>query len=154
MTSRLPEHEPVSCEIGSRRPRYQTGKHLEAFLLLLVAERPDHGGSLLGRLRDVVPDTFTIDSGQTYRLLRNLERQGILASGWAEPAERGRVPLRIYHLTSLGLEHLRTWHAEIEARHASLGSFLRRFDEAGFDRVEPPCPLEGPGGNPDKRGGL
>lgn len=126
-----PDTGPASPGAGPVRRRYQTGKHLEAFLLLLVAERPDHGGSLLTRLREIVPDAFTIDSGQTYRVLRDLERQGALASTWSEQADGG-TPLRLYRLTDRGLVRLRAWHDDIEARHASLATFLRRYEEGGL----------------------
>ena len=80
--------------------RYQTGKHLPSFLLLLVARHEDYGGALIERLRATMPQTCTVDTGQAYRLLRSLEQQGLVVSRW-HPQEDG-PPLRLYTITERG----------------------------------------------------
>lgn len=105
--------------------RYQTGKHLEAFLTLLIWEQPSHGGALMQRLQILLPDRWTIDSGRVYRTLRELESRGILTSSWV--VEDAGAPLRIYRLTATGEQHLVEWKDEIQVRRNSLNNFLDRY---------------------------
>lgn len=124
------ELHPVAQTRGTPRAeqprRYQTGKHLEAFLLLLVRERPDHGGSLMARLQAMLPDRWTIDSGRLYRTLRDLEASGILSSAW-ETEDTG-APIRVYRITPMGLLRLEQWKDEMAVRRDSLNAFLSRCE--------------------------
>ncbi len=103
--------------------RYQTGRHLAAFLLLLIAQQPDHGGSLIERLHGLHPAGWTVDSGRVYRLLRTMEEQGALQSNWA-PLAAGQ-PVRVYRITAGGNTWLRQEAEEIEARRDALNRFLQ-----------------------------
>lgn len=114
-----------SVSQGSRR--YQTGKHLEAFLTLLIWEQPSHGGALMQRLQILLPDRWTIDSGRVYRTLRELESRGTLTSSWV--TEESGAPVRIYHLTAIGEQQLEEWKDEIQVRRDSLDRFLERYRE-------------------------
>lgn len=109
--------------------RYQTGKHLGDFLLLLVAERADHGGALLERLGAILPRGWTIDTGQVYRLLRTLEDDGMLRSTWQVMPEG--APVRVYAITAAGGEHLRAAAEEIVQRREALGRFLAIWRHLG-----------------------
>ncbi len=103
--------------------RYQTGRHLAAFLLLLIAQRPDHGGSLIERLQSLQPPGWTVDSGRVYRLLRTMEEQGALRSNWEIVAAGPQV--RVYRITESGQVWLRKEAEQIEARRDALSRFLR-----------------------------
>ncbi|AUW94044.1 MAG: PadR family transcriptional regulator [Sulfobacillus thermosulfidooxidans] len=105
--------------------RYQTGKHLEAFILLLLMQKPDHGGHLLNRLTAVLPEEWTVDSGRIYRLLRELEATGCLHSTWV--TEDSGAPIRQYQLTDHGRLRLEEWVREMEVRQQSLASFLATY---------------------------
>ncbi len=107
--------------------RYQTGKHLEAFILLLLLEQPDHGGHLLTRLSAVLPEEWTVDSGRIYRLLRELESTGCLQSAWV--TEDTGAPTRQYRLTANGKHRLEDWAHEMEIRQQSLASFLSTYHQ-------------------------
>ncbi len=111
--------------MGSALRRYQTGKHLEAFVLLLLLEQPDHGGHLLVRLSKILPAEWTVDSGRIYRLLRELESDGCLSSSWV--TEDNGAPTRQYHLTETGHERLDTWAQEMAVRQKSLALFLSTY---------------------------
>lgn len=118
--------------------RYQTGKHLEAFLLLMLREEPGHGADLLGRLEAFLPSDWTIDHGRLYRLLREMEGEGLVRSEWVTPGEG--APVRVYRLEARGLARLRLWREEIEVRRRSLCLFLDRYREleagSGGESVE------------------
>jgi DNA-binding PadR family transcriptional regulator len=101
---------------------YQTGKHLEAFILLVIAREPLHGGAVLGQLRTLLPTAWTIDDGHVYRLLRSLEADGALISSWI--TEGSGPPLRQYRLTDDGWSRLKEWKDDITLRVHSLQTFL------------------------------
>lgn len=103
--------------------RYQTGRHLAAFLLLLIAQRPDHGGSLIERLKALHPQGPAVDSGRVYRLLRGLEDDGALSSRWDQVG--AGAPVRVYQLTAGGEQLLRVEAEEIRMRRDALDRFLR-----------------------------
>ena len=107
---------------------YQTGKHLEAFILLVIALQPMHGGAVLSRLKSILPPVWTIDDGQVYRLLRTLESEGALESAWL--TEAVGAPVRLYHITDAGRQRLAAWKDEIEVRVGSLKTFLDLWPQA------------------------
>ncbi len=101
---------------------YQTGKHLEAFILVIIATKPRHGGAVLSALKTLLPPVWTIDDGHVYRLLRNLESQAALESTWM--TEPTGAPVRLYQITGVGRERLAAWQKDIEVRVTSLTMFL------------------------------
>lgn len=71
--------------------------HLRGALLGLVLERPSHGGELANRLSIRLGDTWRIDSNDIYRLLANLQAEG-LVDVREEPRRDKRMGTRIvYH---------------------------------------------------------
>lgn len=101
---------------------YQTGKHLEAFILLVIAQSPLYGGAVIARLKEILPSRWTIDDGQVYRLLRQLESNGAVTSQWV--VENAGSPVRVYRLTELGYQRLVFWKEDITLRVRSLQQFL------------------------------
>lgn len=124
-TETTPNKATDRREEGQRR--YQTGKHLEAFLLLLLQQKPDHGGALLTRLQEFLPEQWTIDSGRVYRLLRELEGEGALTSEWV--TEDSGAPIRVYYMTPRGRLKLADWKDDIQLRRDSMNRFLTLWEE-------------------------
>ncbi len=106
--------------------KYQTGKHLEAFILLFLCKSPAHGGSILQWLHEALPEAWTIDSGRVYRVLRELEESGALNSQWV--TEDSGAPLREYTVTEAGRQQLGMWRDEISVRRDSLSRFLTWYE--------------------------
>jgi DNA-binding PadR family transcriptional regulator len=106
--------------------KYQTGKHLEAFILLYLSQSSAHGGSVLQWLHEALPNVWTIDSGRVYRVLRELEESGALESHWV--TEDIGAPLREYTLTDFGKHQLALWRDEISVRRDSLSRFLSWYE--------------------------
>src|ERR1700733_11491071 len=73
--------------MGDLEPR----NFLQPCLLLLLAERADHGYELAARLRPLHDGEG--DSGGVYRALRSLEKHGLVRSEWRAWAA-GPCPLR------------------------------------------------------------
>lgn len=92
-------------------------------LLLLLAEEPAHGYALLERLR---PFGFEIsDPAMVYKLLRQLEREGLAASEWDTSTSRGPAR-RVYALTPDGIDLLDAWAQTLRQSRAVLDLFLTR----------------------------
>jgi PadR family transcriptional regulator, regulatory protein PadR len=96
---------------------------LQPCLLLLLAERADHGYELAARLRPLHDGEG--DSGGVYRALRSLEKQGLVGSEWRSsdvgPARR------TYHITPAGATVLATQARDLEHVHDVLHTFLDRY---------------------------
>jgi PadR family transcriptional regulator PadR len=85
---------------------------LRPFLLLLVHERPGHGYELIERLGALgVPG---VEPGHAYRVLRDLERAGLLRSAW-EPS---------------GASELAEWVRRLEGLSRVLRSCVERWTRA------------------------
>jgi DNA-binding PadR family transcriptional regulator len=90
---------------------------LEPFLLVLLAGRPAHGYSLLGRLNHAGVAPEDVDVGQLYRTLRELEVGGLVRSRWKTPAA--------------GLAALDDWAAVMRERARLVGEFLAEYEQLG-----------------------
>ncbi len=108
-------------------PKYQTGKHLEAFVLLLLTQHPDHGGHLLLRLSQVLPKEWALDSGRIYRLLRELEDAGCLVSAWMQ--QNDTAPVRQYQITPQGASRLDHWAEELAIKQKLLSQFFTLYQD-------------------------
>jgi PadR family transcriptional regulator, regulatory protein PadR len=99
---------------------------LYPFLLLLIFECPGHGYDLIDRLACL--GVTGIEPGRVYRVLRNLERDRLVASGWitshAGPARRR------YEVTPLGLEELSAWMSHLAELDKALSASLARWAKA------------------------
>ena len=96
--------------------------YLRACLLLLMAERPTHGYDLLARLGELGPHP---DAGGVYRILRTLEREGLVESWWGE-SEAGPAR-RLYRLTAEGGRLLVGAAGAVADMHQHLYGYLRRY---------------------------
>lgn len=120
---------------------YQTGKHLEAFILIVIAQQPVHGGSVISQLQSLLPAQWTVDDGQVYRLLRRLESEGAVVSSWV--TEDAGAPVRVYQLTHQGRLLLDDWKEDITLRVQSLQTFLDLWSTYHAD-TNPSGPLPRP----------
>lgn len=104
--------------MGECEPR----NFLRACLLLLLRERPAHGYDLVERLQPLRKGT---NQGGAYRLLRGLEREGLVESVW-QTSEVG-PPRRIYHITSQGISELARQTGALAGTRDELHAFLARY---------------------------
>ena len=118
---------------------------LQPCLLLLLAERADHGYELATRLRPLHDGDG--DSGGIYRALRGLERQGLVRSEWR--ASDVGPARRTYHITPAGTALLAVQVRELEHVHDVLHLFLERYaalDVNGATNRRDPLPVRRGGG--------
>ena len=95
--------------------RGQVARLLEPCLLLLLQEQERHGYELIAALDRFGLDPALVDSGLIYRMLRQMEQAGWVASAWHTT---GPGPARrVYRLTEAGHEALAAWREELGRTH-------------------------------------
>jgi PadR family transcriptional regulator len=109
---------------------------LQPCLLLLLAERADHGYELASRLRPLHDGEG--DSGGVYRALRGLEKHGLVRSEW-RTSDVGPAR-RTYHITSAGLALLAHQVGELQRTHDVLHVFLERYADVAAPGRRDPVP--------------
>jgi DNA-binding PadR family transcriptional regulator len=108
---------------GWVRPGARRGRWIEPFVLLLIAEGPVHGYSVISQLNELGLNSDGVDVGMVYRTLRELEAEGLVTTRWG--LEEG-PPRREYRLTSKGYEVLDDWVAVMVERRRLIEVFLER----------------------------
>lgn len=133
----------MSCRAGRRGGRPVTisvdqvegglpRNFLRPCALLLLAEAPRHGYDLLSQLGEL--GVGSTDPGGLYRLLRALEREGLVASRWetsaAGPARRN------YEITAEGVDWLHAWAGALAESRRIVGLFLERYASLAGSRAD------------------
>jgi len=115
---------------GGRRRGRRAVRMLEPVLLLLLHHNPAHGYTLLERLDEF--GLAHLNPSAVYRILRDMEEKGWVASTWDEEQSQG-PPRRVYQITTLGGEVLALWAQELEESRDRidylLAAYRRRMEE-------------------------
>jgi len=99
---------------------------MEPFVLAMLATGSAHGYAILTELRQLGITNGSVDVGQVYRTLRDLEQAGQVRSTWATGTGPAR---RDYQLTELGGEALDEWAAVMKERARLVAEFDARYLE-------------------------
>jgi len=102
--------------------RGQVGRVLEPCLLTLLQEQDRHGYDLIAALGRFGLEPALLDSGLVYRMLRQMEEAGWVASRW-DTAGSGPAR-RVYSLTPAGQSALAEWLDELGRTHDMLHRLL------------------------------
>ncbi len=94
---------------------------IEPFVLAMLARGDTYGYAILGRLEEMHISNGPLDVGLVYRTLRDLERDGLVSSSWAEESAGPRR--RAYELTATGLGALDDWAVVMRERARLIGEF-------------------------------
>jgi DNA-binding PadR family transcriptional regulator len=103
-------------------------RFIEPRLLYLIKKSPGYGYQLtedIGRLPFPGP---TPDSAAVYRMLRDLEKAGLVRSEW-EHGEAGPSK-RVYYLTPYGEARLEVWVTAFKERVKMLNGFIALCEKA------------------------
>lgn len=115
-----------SCRCRGRRvPGF-----LQPRLLLKLAQNPAHGYELMDSLSQHEGDGP--DPGNLYRILRNLEDEGLVQSSW--DTDNPGPARRVYQITSEGLDHLHLLALEIQDTSRRLEVFLSEY-KTNFSKI-------------------
>lgn len=100
---------------------------MEPFVLVLLGSGRAHGYAIMGALEEMGITNGSVDVGQVYRTLRDLEASGQVTSSWStEPVGPQR---REYELTDVGRATLGEWAAVMRERSRLIGLFEERNRE-------------------------
>jgi poly-beta-hydroxybutyrate-responsive repressor len=110
--------------------RWQVRARLERFtepaVLLVLRDSPGHGYELLDKLQALMP-AERIDMGNLYRILRSLERDGLVDSPWDDDAPGPAK--RIYVITQSGRRVLAQWVEAFSKIERQIEQFRKRYEE-------------------------
>lgn len=118
---------------NGRRGEAQPRMWLQPFLLLALEQWQSHGYELIRRMTAFGFET--LDRGSVYRILRQLEKDGLVSSGW-DTSKEGPAR-RLYTLTDAGRAYLNVWAGSLRTYQSMLDQF--------FSLYPPPAP---PGSKP------
>jgi PadR family transcriptional regulator, regulatory protein PadR len=93
---------------------------LEPFVLMALANGAAHGYGIVGALTEVGLSEGSVDVGQVYRTLRDLEQAGQVVSTWATGTGAAR---RDYTITEFGSVALDEWAAVMKERQRLIAEF-------------------------------
>ncbi|MEX1294797.1 MAG: helix-turn-helix transcriptional regulator, partial [Candidatus Limnocylindrales bacterium] len=101
---------------------------IEPFVLAMLARGDSYGYAVIGRLEEMRVSNGQLDVGLVYRTLRDLERDGLVSSTWAEESAGPRR--RAYELTAAGQEALDDWAVVMRERARLIGEFNADYLDA------------------------
>jgi PadR family transcriptional regulator PadR len=108
---------------------------LQPFLLLALDQWQSHGYELIRRMTAFGFEA--LDRGSVYRILRQLDRDGLVSSGW-DTSKEGPAR-RLYCLTDAGRDYLNVWADSLRAYQSMLDQF--------FSLYPPPVSSSSPAGD-------
>lgn len=101
---------------------------IEPFVLAMLARGDTYGYAILGRLEEMRVSNGPLDVGLVYRTLRDLERDGLVSSTWAEESAGPRR--RAYELSAAGEAALDDWAVVMRERARLIGEFNADYLDA------------------------
>ena len=113
-------------ERSPRRDQAQPRSWLQPFLLLALEQWQSHGYELIRRMSAFGFET--LDRGSVYRTLRQLEKDGLVVSGW-DTSKEGPAR-RLYSLTDAGRAYLNVWAASLRGYQMMLNQFFSLYPSA------------------------
>jgi PadR family transcriptional regulator, regulatory protein PadR len=111
---------------GRWRVRARLERFSEPAVLLVLRDSPGHGYELLEQLQTLMP-AERIDMGNLYRILRSLEREGLVDSTWDDQAPGPAK--RIYVITQSGRRVLAQWVEAFSKIERQIAAFRKRYEE-------------------------
>lgn len=97
-------------------------RFIEPRLLFLISRKPAYGYEMIEQIGGLPFPGPVPDSAAVYRMLRDLEKRGLVRSEW-KPGQAGPAK-RIYHITGAGEERLAAWVQALKERVRILNRFI------------------------------
>ena len=108
---------------GPHGQKPQPRSWLQPFLLLALEQWQSHGYELIRRMSAFGFEA--LDRGSVYRTLRQLEKDGLVVSGW--DTSKDGPARRLYTLTDAGRIYLNTWAASLRSYQIMLNQFFSLY---------------------------
>ena len=107
------------------RPR----RWLTPVVLVLLKEETSYGYELMGRIQEDF-GFEQINPGSVYRVLRQMDNEGLCTSVWDlrdEEGGEGPPPCRMYAITDEGEAYLEAWAKACEEYHRLMSQFSKVY---------------------------
>lgn len=104
-------------------------RFIEPRLLYLIGQSPSYGYQLIEDIGNLPFPGPLPDSAAVYRMLRELEKGGLVRSEW-EHGESGPSK-RVYYLTPQGEARLKVWVEAFKERVEMLNAFIALCEKTG-----------------------
>jgi len=104
-------------------------KLIQPAMLAILAQGPLHGYELTHKIGDMphflneAPDVSGV-----YRVLKTLEKRGMVTSNWDVP--HGGRPKRLFTITDTGRQCLAHWVITLQNYHKTIGSLFKTVQKA------------------------
>ncbi|MBI3979581.1 MAG: helix-turn-helix transcriptional regulator [Chloroflexi bacterium] len=98
---------------------------LAPYLLLPLRNWNAHGYEIMRQM--MMMGFAALDPGMVYRVLRHLEKEGMLRSRW-DTSKEGPAR-RIYSVTDAGLAFLQSWAASLEQHRRTVDRFFELYSQ-------------------------
>jgi DNA-binding PadR family transcriptional regulator len=109
--------------------------------LVVLAEGPLHGYRLVERIGELPGFAGQKpDASGVYRLLKTMERKGLVASAW-NTSESGPAK-KSYQITCAGQQCLRRWIRTLESFRRGISGLLAAARKADHDQTKENCCCE------------
>lgn len=118
----------------TRENRAQPRSWLQPFLLLALEQWQSYGYELIRRLNGFGFEV--LDRGSVYRTLRQLEKDGLVVSGWDVSTDG--PARRLYSLTDAGRAYLEACAASMRGYQTMLNQFFALYPVPGGDGGQSP----------------
>lgn len=127
-----------------QRRAEQPRSWLQPFLLLALEQWQSHGYELIRRMSAFGFET--LDRGSVYRTLRQLEKEGLVTSGW--DTSKDGPARRLYSLTDAGRLYLQACAASLRGYQMMLNQFFSLYPSpVATSQPEPEHAPAPPGGS-------
>lgn len=114
---------PCTCAMGNLY------RFVEPVVLLLLKQKGrSYGYDLAGDLHEHALTDAEIERAALYRTLRQLEKNGKVASEWE--TDRGGPARRVYKLTSQGEQHLEEWATVLNHVSKAMARFVKTAEKS------------------------
>lgn len=132
MSTRKSDTEEPRDDAGNPRSDGAPRNWMTAVILLLLREWSSYGYDLMERMAAF--GFAAMNPGSLYRVLRQLEKDGLVSSSWDTS---GQGPARrMYAITEAGEAYLKLWASGIEYYRNMMNSFFRLYMGQPEDRTD------------------
>ncbi len=105
-------------------PTGLSGKYMQPCLLLVISQKDSYGYELMEEVRKL---GATPDASAVYRMLRQMESEGLVKSEWV--TEGPGPAKRVYKITPEGGDFLSSWVTVVKNHKESLDFFLDEYNK-------------------------
>lgn len=137
------ENSKCACQGGTLT------RFVQPIILFSLAETPDHGYDLLQKIaRTLLWKDCTPDAAGVYRVLRDMEKRGLIRSH-IDPDSKAGMGKRVFEITADGRDCMKNWIETLEQYRRGIDQVIVHLREA-LEDTAPVCADETPSDSSNK----